>query len=142
GKKCLRCGRYHTVSHILNSGEIVNGITTAVEMVKKRQAEFGKKELGHIPEFRAFGDFTVAVKKSKGLTENNEESNEETTSQFKNVLKEIASAYKKFPLYVIEVMAEEYGIVRSKLKHLTKCFQKKGILIRLDDYFYTIKEEI
>ena len=139
GKKCLRCGRNHTVSKILNSGEIVNGMTAAVETVKKQQDEFGKKELGHTPQFRAFGDFTVAIKKSKGITENNEESNEETTSQFKKMLKEIASTYKKFPLYIIEIMAENYGIPTSKLKRLTKSFQKKGILVQLDDYSYTVK---
>ena len=106
GKKCLRCGRIHIVSNILNSGKIVNGMTAAVEIVKIRQDEFGKKELGHTPEFRAFGDFTVAVKKSKYITTSNEESSKKTTSQFKEMLKEISFSYKKFPLYIIEIIAE------------------------------------
>ncbi|KKK68217.1 hypothetical protein LCGC14_2946270 [marine sediment metagenome] len=28
-KKCLRCGRYHKVTAIVGSGEIVNGMTEA-----------------------------------------------------------------------------------------------------------------
>jgi len=139
GKKCLRCGRTHTVSTIINTGEFVNGITAAVEMVKKRQDEFGKKELGHTPEFRAFGDFKVATQKSKNVFVDDDESSEETTTQFKKMLKEISSTYKKFPLYIIEVMAENYGIPIAELKNLTKSFQKKGILVRLDDYSYTVK---
>ena len=139
GKKCLRCGRNHIVSKILNSGEIVNGMTAAVEMVKKRQDEFGKKELGHTPQFRAFGDFAVAVKKSKNLSVGDDESSEEITRQFGKMLKEIFSTYKRFPLYIIEIMADGYGIFNSELKKLIRSFQKKGILIRLDDYSYTVK---
>jgi len=139
GKKCLRCGRTHTVSTIINTGEFVNGITAAVEMVKKRQDEFGKKELGHTPEFRAFGDFTVAVKKLKDIAVNGAESSEDTTRQFRKMLFEISAMYKKFPIYIIEVMADNYGIPASELKNLAKNFQKQGILIRLDDYSYTVK---
>ena len=117
GKKCLRCGRNHTVSNILNSGEVVNGMTAAVQMVKKRQDKFGKKELGHKPEFRAFGDFTVAVKKSRNSLVDNDESSEETARRFKH--NEIA--------------------VMACTKGLTRRFQKKGVLIRLDDYSYTVK---
>jgi len=138
GKKCLRCGRNHKVSNILNSGEIVNGMTAAVDMVKKKQDEFGKKELGHTPEFRAFGDFKVATQKSKNMFVD-DESSEETTRQFKKMLFEISAMYKKFPIYIIEVMAENYGIPIAELKNLTKNFQKKGILVRLDNYSYTVK---
>jgi len=139
GKKCLRCGRNHTVSNILNSGEIVSGMTAAVETVKKRQDEFGKKELGHTPQFRAFGDFAVAVKKSKNLSVVDDESSEETARKFNKMLKEISSNYKDFPLYTIEIMADRYGIFNSELKKLIKTFQKKGILVRLDNYSYTVK---
>jgi len=139
GKKCLRCGRNHTVSNILNSGEVVNGMTAAVQMVKKRQDKFGKKELGHKPEFRAFGDFTVAVKKSRNSLVDNDESSEETARRFKKMLKEISSIYNNFPLYIIEIIAENYRIPSSELKGLTRRFQKKGVLIRLDDYSYTVK---
>ena len=98
-----------------------------------------KKELGHTPEFRAFGDFTVAVKKLKDIAVNGDESSEDTTRQFRKMLFEISAMYKKFPIYIIEVMADNYGIPASELKNLAKNFQKQGILIRLDDYSYTVK---
>ncbi|MFW9873345.1 MAG: DUF1922 domain-containing protein [Candidatus Thorarchaeota archaeon] len=138
GKKCLRCGRNHSISRILNNGEIVNGMTAAVEMVKKRQIEFGKKELGYSPEFRAFGDFTVTVKNSEKRRVMEKEDSEEMSVKFKRMLQEIYSTYKKFPLYIIEIMAEDYGISDAKLKYLTKRFQKKGILVQIDDYSYTV----
>ncbi len=61
-KKCLRCGRQHKVSSIINSGEIVKGMTKAVEMVKTRQNELAVEELGAKPEFRAGDDFTIMKK--------------------------------------------------------------------------------
>jgi hypothetical protein len=140
-KKCLRCGRNHVVSNILNSGEIVNGMTAAVEIVKKKQNEFGKKELGSTPEFRTHGDFTITIKKLDDRTLVDEKSSKETSSQFRKILTEISLTYKKFPLYTIEIMAEDFGIPSSKLKHLTKRFLKKGILVQVDDSYYTVKQE-
>lgn len=142
GKKCLRCGRTHTVSKILHSGEIVNGMTTAVEEVKRKQNDFGVSVLGHAPELRTFGDF----KASRSSTQNkefeliaiNKEQEEEFSEQFTRMLKEISSSYKKFPGYVFEVMADNYMIPHSQLKFLKKQFQKKGILVKLDDKSYKI----
>jgi hypothetical protein len=140
GKKCLRCGHNHSVSHILNSGEIVNGMTAAVEMVKKKQDEFGRKEIGSTPEFRAYGDFKITVNKLEDITIVDEKSSKETISQFRKMLAEISLTYKKFPLYVIEIMAENYGISSSKLKHLIKRFQKKGVLVQVDGSYYIVKK--
>ncbi|MCK4859155.1 MAG: hypothetical protein KAS87_01200, partial [Candidatus Omnitrophica bacterium] len=56
-KKCLRCGRTHQVKDILNLGEIVSGMTEAVNTVKRKQTELA------IPEFRSEGDFVVATNK-------------------------------------------------------------------------------
>ena len=58
-KKCLRCGRTHQVKDILNLGEIVYGMTAAVETVKQKQNELA------IPEFRSEGDFVVATNNKK-----------------------------------------------------------------------------
>ena len=49
-KRCLRCGRYHKVVTILSTGEIAKGMTNAVNMVKQKQREFSRKEVGEIPE--------------------------------------------------------------------------------------------
>ena len=41
-KKCLRCGRTHQVRLIIPTGEIVYGITAALELVKEKQSKFKK----------------------------------------------------------------------------------------------------
>lgn len=143
GKKCLRCGRTHTVSKILDSGEVVNGMTTALETVKEKQNEFGIVELGHTPELRAFDDFKVAGPSPLNNEFNQveidkDQEEEDYSNQFKDMLKEISSTYKKFPDYVLEVMADNYMIPHSQLNFLTKQFQDKGILKRLADSNYTI----
>ena len=38
-KKCVRCGRTHIVANIEEQGEIVYGISKAVELVKIKQNE-------------------------------------------------------------------------------------------------------
>lgn len=142
GKKCLRCGRTHIVSKIIDSGEIVNGMTTAVDEVKKKQNEFGISELGHAPELRAFSDFKVAGLSSQNKDVEQKEvdiaSEEDFSEQFTIMLKEIASTYKSFPGYVIEVMADNYMIPHSQLKFLKKQFETKGILKKLSDNSYKV----
>ena len=66
-KKCPRCGRVHVVSNISNRGEIINGISAAVDRVKEKQHELAIKELGSSPEFRSLNDFkiTLTAKSSK-----------------------------------------------------------------------------
>jgi len=142
GKKCLRCGKNHTVSKILKSGEIVKGMTTAVEEVKKKQNELGISEVGHMPEFRAFGDFKVSRTQPKTIqleiNDTDQKQEDDFSHQFKKMLKEISSTYKKFPDYVLEVMADNYGIPHSQVKLLKKLFQKEGILEQLDNKSYRI----
>lgn len=139
GKKCLRCGRNHTVSKILDSGEIVNGMTAAVEDVKEKQNDFGISELGHAPELRAFDDFKVAgFTPQDTQAETIIEQEEEYSHQFLRMLREISKTYTTFPRYVIEVMADNYMIPPSKLKELITQFHKKGILEKLDDNSYKI----
>ena len=135
GKKCLRCGRTHTVSKIIDSGEIVNGMTIAVETVKEKQNDFGISELGHAPELRAFDDFKIAgpspLNNEFEPAEADKDQEEDFSNQFANMLNGISSTYKEFPDYVIEVMAENYMIPHSQLKFLMKQFQVKGILVKL-----------
>jgi uncharacterized protein YkvS len=142
GKKCLRCGRTHAVSKILDIGEIVNGMTTAVEEVKNRQNAIAISELGHEPELRAFDDFKVI-----GISPQNNEFNpsatnkdqeEDISQRFKIMLKKLSSIYKTFPSYVLEVMADNYMIPHSQLKLLKKQFQNNGILKQLTNNKYTI----
>jgi hypothetical protein len=137
GKRCLRCGRNHTVSAVRDKVEIVYGLTAAVKKVKEKQNELAERELGHKPEFRSSNDFKVAgfpssIKKRKLGKE------KDFTEKFQEMLREISNTYKKFPSYVFEIMAEDYGIPLSELKILVHTFQNEGILIRLSDNVYSI----
>ena len=139
-KKCLRCGRQHRVSSIINSGEIAKGMTKAVEMVKSRQNELVVKELGSVPEFRATDDFTIKSKvrrSSKKISEIN--TVPDFSGRFLQMIQEISGLYDEFPYYVLEFMAENYDIPLSELKILVNNSQKEGFLIRLKDNLYVIK---
>lgn len=138
-KKCLQCGHIHKVSTISISGEIVNGMTNAINTVKEKQNELAVKESGNNLEFRGWQDFRV-VKKQKDIKFHNNEidSENELTEKFKRMLIELSKTYKEFPDYVIEVMAEDYNIPNSEIKVLTRYFLKEGFLIQLDNYLYSI----
>ena len=142
GKKCLRCGRAHVVSKLVVLGEIVYGMTAAVEEVKRKQNDFSLTELGHDPELRAFTDFKVSgftpQSEECEQTRSDREQEEDFSDQFTKMLREIKSTYKTFPNYVLEVMADNYMIPHSTLKSLINQFQKKGILIKSKDNSYKI----
>ena len=147
-KKCLRCGRSHTVSRIRSIGEIVKGMTSAVELVKQKQNELALEELGNGPEFRTSSDFKITNKispKKPALPEfqvkNNEGNEDDYLDTFKKMLLELSKSYKEFPLYLIEIMADNYNIPDTELKLLIRNFQKQGILTRLHNYSYKIQQD-
>ena len=137
-KKCLRCGRSHQVKRILSEGQIVYGMTQAVNTVKQKQNELA------VPEFRSHGDFIIttntisnntntispSAKKIKNKTE--------SIIKFKALLHELSNLYDKFPAYMLEIMAENSGISSHELPHLIKTFKKRGYLILLkdEDFYY------
>jgi len=137
-KKCLRCGRQHKVASIINSGEIVKGMTKAVETVKLRQNELTIKKIGTNPGFRAVDDFSVASKQQETLIIDDNIDNNDLTTKFQKMLKEISKSYSEFPFYVLEIMAENFDIPLLELKILVRSYQKKGILIRQNGS-YSIK---
>ena len=153
-KKCLRCGRTHQVKNVLSLGEIVYGMTAAVEAVKQKQTELA------IPEFRSEGDFVVTTNKSptrthakksksKVLSDNNRESDKDSDNdksidfkeQFCKVLLELSRLYGKFPKYMLEIMADNYRIPALELKLLIKSFKKQGILtvLKNENYYYQLE---
>ena len=134
GKKCLRCGRNHKVSSVIDNGEIINGITDAVNLVKQKQNEFAIKEIGGNPDFRSSGDF-ISSNKIKFVPESKKkplEEIEDYSFEFKRMLVEISTSYKSFPYYIIEMLAEEYKIPSEELKN--SCFtifpQRKYLQIK------------
>jgi len=138
-KKCLRCGYTHTVKNILNTGEIINGMTDAVKLVKFKQNELAVKELGHHPDFKTTSDFKVGnyQEKVSHSTKNSEDKNI-LEEKFEKMLIKIASSYKNFPFYILEIMGNEYDIPKSELKLLIKNFQIKGYLTKYNDSTYSI----
>jgi len=141
-KKCLRCGKVQKIETIKNSSEVVNGISTAVEVVKARQIELAIHILGDIPDLRASSDFKVASSLfiSKEI-EYNEENDNGFVEKYKKMLLKISLLYRTFPLYVIEVMADNFGIPPSELKVLTRNFVKEGIIIKLGLNSYRVDIE-
>jgi len=144
-KKCLRCGKKHKVSSIIISGEIVEGMTEAVEMVKRRQNELAIKELGHTPELRAEGDFSVIRKRNfygnnseTGLSHVDDIDNI-LESKFDEMLNEVSESYDEFPFYVLEMMVENYNIPLDELKMLVKKALLKGDIICIDGGLYKIE---
>ena len=142
-KKCLRCGRSHQVKNVLNEGEIMSGMTLAVNTVKGKQNELA------IPEFRSQNDFIIDTKsiQNNSLTfayskkENSDEP--DNRLKFKTLLLNLSKLYSKFPAYMIELMAEDTGIPNQELLRLIKKFKKKGFLIPIKDelFYYKIAQE-
>ncbi|HEC40319.1 hypothetical protein LCGC14_1173030 [marine sediment metagenome] len=141
GKKCLRCGRQHKVESILNSGEIVNGMTKAVDGVKQKQGEFAIKENDGILELRSAGDFTIsnkAVLDSVSRKEKTKDADEDYYNQFKTMLSELSMTYKKFPYYLIEIMGEDYNIPETEIKILFQTSIAKGVLNQIEWNLYKL----
>ncbi len=128
-KKCLRCGRSHTVSRVKESGEIVLGMTAAVDHVKQKQHGFALKELNRAPGFETTNGFQIHQPPSKIISNLQEKPIDSFSERFKDLLLDISSQHNEFPFYLIEIGAEKYGIPSSELKLLTKSFLKKEILI-------------
>ncbi len=133
-KKCLRCGRMHRVGSILSEGKIVNGMTAALEMVKRKQAEFAE-----YPQFQAEQSFSIASKynerecteynkrkRKKIFSLENEEQNFDV--KFKEMLSDLSKTHTTFPSYLIAIMADKYAIPSKLLPSLIQKLVQQGIL--------------
>ena len=58
---------------------------------------------------------------------------------FLKMLQFLQLTYEKFPKFMIEIMAENYGIPLQEVKPLMLKFRKEGILLILKDEGYTFK---
>jgi hypothetical protein len=141
-KKCLRCSRTHQVKDILSLGEVVYGMTAAVDTVKQKQSEL------KVPEFRSESDFVVtknifkarateSKSKKSSLSEKHNDEDKSYEKKFKEMLLELSNLYGKFPMYMLKIMAENYGIPTSKLTELVKVSKKAGLLtVSKDENYY------
>jgi len=132
-KKCLRCGRSHTVNNISNTGEVVKGMTNAVKMIKIKQNELAVKELGHHPDFQTTDGFQIHQAPSKIINSTLEQNNDTLSRKFRDLLVELSLMHKKFPFYLIEIGADKYNIPASELKSLARTFLEQGSLIQTDN---------
>jgi len=136
-KKCLRCGRSHTVENVRNSGEIVEGMTEAVDRVKLKQHELALIELKREPNFQTTNGFQIHQTSLKVV--NNTQEDDILSKKFKDLLSELSLIHDEFPLYVIEIGADKYNIPSSELKLLILNFLKKGILISKENKIFKVK---
>lgn len=57
--------------------------------------------------------------------------------KFLKMLQFLQLTYQKFPKFMIEIMADNYGIPLNEIKPLMFKFRKEGILLILKDKGYT-----
>ena len=140
-KKCLRCNRTHQVEKLLGKEEIVMGMTAAVERVKMLQNELARNNLGRDPDLVSEKGFSLPQK--DGLKQVSEFSSkdhdfEEEENQypaFLTMLCELNSSYKKFPLYLINIKADEKGIPQIVLPSLIRKAIREKKLKKLNDLY-------
>jgi hypothetical protein len=63
------------------------------------------------------------------------------SNRFLEALQYLHSTYKKFPKFMIEIIAEEYGIPNNEVKKLINLYTKNGILriLRKEGFYYQLK---
>ena len=123
--------------------EVVYGMTEAVNAVKRKQNELA------IPEFRSGSDFVIATQsivrtKSKVKELKGDEEEIDYLAKFTAMLLELSKLYKRFPKYMLEIMAEDHDIPALELKSLIMSAKKSGTLVKNsdNDLYYRHKKEI
>jgi len=146
-KKCLRCNHSHQVKRILKNGEIIKGMTAAVERVKFLQNELARKELGKNPDFISEKGFflpqNISITPVGHSPQDINLSGQVIASDsddyyptFLEVLRELSTRYKKFPHYLIEILAETKGIPHSELSSLIRKAFREGYLIKKEGLYH------
>jgi NADH:ubiquinone oxidoreductase subunit E len=64
------------------------------------------------------------------------------SNKFMEALDYLQSTYKKFPKFMIEIIAEEYGIPNNEVKELITKYTKNGILSiqRSEGFYYQLND--
>jgi len=137
-KKCPRCRRINTLDK--DSGELVEGITAALEKVKQRQNEFALNKLGSEPDFSAANDFSIKTnvckiekkKKSVGEKEDN------NYFELKEILKELSDEFQSFPEYAIEMKAER--IPKKLINRYINALIREKFLIKMPGNYFRLSK--
>ena len=102
------------------------------------------------PEFNlnlsSESSFTVALDLKDNCNEDFLDSKEldnenEYSEKFNSILKNLSNVHKKFPKFMIDIMAKDYKIPEAEITILINEFEKKGILIPLKNNYYEMKSE-
>jgi len=140
GKKCLRCGRMHSVDKIKKSYkvEVVEGMSAAAERVKDLQNNYAIEEFQEAPLLRGEDGFSIASEKRrvKIRTIKKEEENDTLENRFTSLLQDISKDYKQFPKYMIELLAENYHIEKKELKMVIQQFLNDKKLIKSSNNYF------
>ena len=140
-KKCLRCGKRNSV--LKSRGEVVKGMTAALERVKERQHQFSLQQEGRDPDYHVGSEdgFVVAsarpdpedvIQGNKAGRKNEAEDNFE--AEFEALLRHVSQEYDAFPEYVLGMKADEFHVPRDELKVLIQSYLRRGILSKNHDY--------
>ena len=147
-KKCLRCNRTHQVQHLLAKGEIVKGMTAAVERVIILQNKLSRNNLSRNPDLVSEKGFSLPQK--DGFTSGSEIPNEYNVNDddieiendfyptFLGMLHMLSAIHKKFPRYLIDIMAEEKCVPLSLIPTLVRKAIREKKLKKLNDLFIYI----
>ena len=128
-RKCLRCGRSHQIKDIASISEVIEGITAAKNRVIKLQDGLARKELGSNPDLNAENEFCFKIKSLRKNTYSKEAKIDmDFSATFRKVLIQLRAQYKSFPLFLIEMLAEDKGIPSGEVKIMVARFIKEGIL--------------
>jgi hypothetical protein len=141
-KKCLRCNHTHQVHRLLGKGEIVKGMTAAVERVKWLQNNLARNLLGKDPDLVSEKGFSlpqkeVFIQASEHSKTNDTiiEEEEDYYPAFLEMLGKLKASYDKFPPYLIDIMAEEERIPHSLIPILMRKAIKDTKLRKLSDLY-------
>ena len=143
-KKCFACGRTHQVKKFTDAGQIVKGMSAAINIVKNKQDELAVKEHGKKPDLRSEKDFYIATTLNKIqppniVSQKEKEFNTDYSNDFRTILMTLSKKHKRFPGYMIKILADEYKIPEVEFNLLRlKCITE-GILIPLKNDYYTVK---
>ena len=64
------------------------------------------------------------------------------SNKFLEALDYLQSTYRKFPKFMIEIIADEFGIPSNEVKELINTYTKNGILKiqRSEGFYYKLKD--
>lgn len=131
-KKCLRCGRLYQVKSLFTSGVIVKGVSAALHKVKELQNQLGS------PNFRATQEFVIETKnRNKTIIQTTKL--EPNKLKFLSLLQDLSQKYKLFPLYIIELMANDYNIPKELIAKLISQGLKSKLLLKKGGDQYYVK---